>query len=36
MDYIHQNPLAAGYVNQEEEWVYSSANPLSRFKVDES
>jgi putative transposase len=35
LNYIHQNPVKEGYVNQPEEWRYSSANPMCRFKVDE-
>jgi putative transposase len=36
LNYIHQNPVIAGYVNQPQEWRYSNANPMCRFKVDES
>ena len=36
MDYIHRNPVEAMLVNEESAWVYSSANPDSPFKVDES
>ncbi len=34
-DYIHNNPVVAGYVCKPEDWNYSSANSESRFKVDE-
>ena len=33
LDYIHQNPLAAGYVTEAEKWYYSSANLFSPLKV---
>ncbi|WPP52283.1 REP-associated tyrosine transposase [Catalinimonas niigatensis] len=33
MDYIHQNPMTAGYVTEAEKWYYSSANPFSSLKV---
>ena len=36
MDYIHRNPVEAMHVNDECSYVYSSANPDSPFKVDES
>ncbi|MEO6149992.1 MAG: transposase [Mucilaginibacter sp.] len=36
MDYIHRNPVESMMVNQESAYVYSSANPDSPFKVDES
>lgn len=36
VDYIHQNPVKAMLVNEESSYVYSSANPDSPFKVDES
>ena len=26
LDYIHQNPVQAGFVTKEEDWKYSSAN----------
>jgi putative transposase len=33
VDYIHQNPVRAGFVSEAHEWIYSSANPLSPIKV---
>ena len=36
MDYIHHNPVESMAVNEEAAYVYSSANPDSPFKVDES
>jgi REP element-mobilizing transposase RayT len=36
VNYIHRNPMAAMIVNDESAFVYSSANPDSPFKVDES
>lgn len=36
VDYIHRNPVEAMQVNDETAYVYSSANPDSPFKVDES
>ncbi|HEY0245580.1 MAG TPA: transposase, partial [Mucilaginibacter sp.] len=36
VDYIHRNPVEAMQVNDEGSFVYSSANPDSPFKVDES
>jgi REP element-mobilizing transposase RayT len=35
-NYIHHNPVTALHVNDEASYVYSSANPDSPFKVDES
>ncbi|MEQ8811860.1 MAG: transposase [Imperialibacter sp.] len=35
IDYIHRNPVAAGYVIEPEAWYYSSACPLSPLKVSE-
>lgn len=35
-DYIHRNPVTAMLVNDEVSFVYSSANPDSPIKVDES
>jgi putative transposase len=35
-NYIHQNPVANGLVNDELTFVYSSANPESTFIVDEA
>ncbi|MEQ8628041.1 transposase [Ekhidna sp.] len=32
-EYIHNNPVAAGLVNDPESWVYSSANVMSPLKV---
>ena len=32
IDYIHQNPVVAGYVEEPEHWVYSSARDYSGFK----
>jgi hypothetical protein len=32
-NYIHQNPVRAGLVNQADAYTYSSANP--EFKVDD-
>ncbi|WP_448702054.1 transposase [Mucilaginibacter sp. AW1-3] len=34
VDYIHHNPVESGTVNDEANYVYSSANPDSPFKVD--
>jgi REP element-mobilizing transposase RayT len=36
VDYIHDNPVEAMQVNEASSYVYSSANPDSPFKVDES
>jgi len=36
VDYIHHNPVETGIVNDEASFTYSSANPDSPFKVDES
>lgn len=33
MNYIHQNPVRAGFVLSPEEWYLSSANPDSPIKV---
>lgn len=33
IDYIHQNPVRAGFVNEPYEYLYSSANPLSPIQV---
>ncbi|MEI7585456.1 transposase [Runella sp.] len=35
IDYIHENPVKAGIVNEPHEYFYSSANPLSPLKVNE-
>jgi len=32
-DYIHNNPVEAGFVNEPHEWWLSSANPQSPIKV---
>jgi putative transposase len=34
LDYIHQNPVASGLVNDECSFVYSSANPDSPLQID--
>ena len=36
IDYIHQNPVKAGFVNEAYEYLYSSASPLSPIKVMEA
>ncbi|MDW7695062.1 hypothetical protein R9C00_29275 [Flammeovirgaceae bacterium SG7u.111] len=33
IEYVHENPVAAGIVLEPEMYVYSSANPLSRLKT---
>lgn len=33
LDYIHYNPLKAGYVTEAEKWYYSSANIFSPLEV---
>jgi hypothetical protein len=33
IDYIHENPVRAGFVGSAYEFWYSSANPESRLKV---
>jgi putative transposase len=33
MEYIHQNPVRAGFVTEPHEWQWSSANPQSQVKV---
>lgn len=33
VDYIHQNPVVCGFVNESFEWRLSSANPQSPIKV---
>ena len=35
IEYIHQNPVKAGFVNEPYEYLYSSANPLSPLTVME-
>ena len=34
VDYIHNNPVAAGFVNNPHEWRLSSANEESPIKVE--
>ncbi len=34
IDYIHQNPVEAGFVNEAHEWRLSSANLLSPIKIE--
>jgi REP element-mobilizing transposase RayT len=34
-NYIHQNPVRAGYVNKAEDYVYSSANPENLLILSE-
>lgn len=33
-NYIHENPVRAGFVNHPEKYYYSSANPTSPLKID--
>jgi len=35
VDYIHDNPVEAGFVNQPQDWRMSSANEHSPIKLDE-
>ena len=35
VDYIHFNPVEAGFVNEPQEWRLSSANADSPIKMDE-
>lgn len=35
VNYIHQNPVEAGFVNHAHEWRLSSANPESPIKLNE-
>lgn len=35
LDYIHLNPVEAGFVDYPEQWRLSSANPESPIKVEE-
>jgi putative transposase len=35
VDYIHYNPVEAGFVNQPQEWRMSSANNNGPIKLDE-
>ncbi len=32
LDYMHQNPLAAGFVTKPEDWKYSSAGDFCGMK----
>ena len=34
VDYIHKNPVEAGFVNQLQEWRLSSANEQSPIKLN--
>ncbi len=33
IQYIHLNPVQAGYVLNEEAWCYSSANPFQKLRL---
>ncbi len=33
IDYIHQNPVETGIVNEAQNYIYSSANPFSEIKT---
>lgn len=33
VNYIHQNPVKSGLVNEPQDYFYSSANPLSPLKI---
>ena len=33
LNYIHNNPVRAGYVEEPQHWLYSSAHPRSPIKV---
>lgn len=33
INYIHLNPVKAGFVEEPHHWLYSSANPFSEIKV---
>jgi len=35
VDYIHYNPVEAGFVNQPQDWRMSSANENGQIKLDE-
>lgn len=35
VDYIHNNPVVAGLVNEPQNYMYSSANPLCAIKLEE-
>jgi putative transposase len=34
IDYIHNNPVVAGYVTEPEAWIYSSACPYKLLQVE--
>lgn len=34
IDYIHENPVRAGFVDQPEKYYYSSANPSNPLRLD--
>ncbi len=34
IDYIHENPVRAGFVDQPKNFYYSSANPFSPLRLD--
>ena len=34
LDYIHYNPVEAGYVTEVSDWVYSSANPQQPLPLE--
>jgi len=34
INYVHQNPVEAGFVNEAHEWRLSSANPFSPIKIE--
>lgn len=36
LNYIHENPTRAGYVDYEEDWYWSSANENCKIPVDRS
>lgn len=36
IEYIHQNPVVAGIVAESWQYIYSSANPNGKFKIDEA
>ena len=33
IDYIHQNPVEAGIVNEPQNFIFSSANPFSEIRT---
>lgn len=35
VDYVHQNPVRAGLVDEPQHYVYSSAHPLCPVKLNE-